>query len=60
MPNPIRISLDENDFRALLAGEIVSKQIRDNKIEILLSDIGFGEMRNAIYETMAANKEPIR
>lgn len=46
----LRISLDEADFRRLVAGQVVGKYPVAGKptCEIALADIGFGAMQAAI------------
>lgn len=49
----IRIKLDEEDFRALIAGKVVAKQ-DTHVVEIALDDIGFELMLQALRNAMAA------
>jgi hypothetical protein len=55
MTSERRIALDERDFRALVAGGEVTKQdLGGDLVVIILSDIGFGRMRDAIRDAMRA------
>ncbi len=46
----IAILLDEDDFRCLVSGGILSVKKNDNQIDICLSDIGFNRMDRAIED----------
>jgi hypothetical protein len=48
-----RVALDEATFRQLVAGQTVAAIVGDgDRIEIILSDIGFGPMLIAIGDAM--------
>ena len=51
----IRIRLEEEDFRALVAGDVVKlkDQVSGRAIESILADIGFGMMENALDDAIA-------
>jgi ribosomal protein L25 (general stress protein Ctc) len=44
----IRISLDLNQFKALVSGNIVMIEIGSKTIQITLQDIGYDQMTKAI------------
>lgn len=48
----IRISFDEDDFRKLIAGEIVESRDATTKVKILLKDIGYDRMIALLEEEM--------
>lgn len=56
----IRVALDEADFRTLVSGGVVTisagRVVRGQRVEIILSDIGFGRMQAAIDDAMKPNK----
>lgn len=44
-----RVALDEEGFRALVRGEVVRLRTADDHlVELILSDIGFGRMVDAV------------
>lgn len=45
---PCRVTLSEDDFSALVRGEVVTTNTIDGKVEIILQDIGFDRMALAI------------
>lgn len=54
MSEAIRVALNEEDFRNLVAGKVVTissgRVVRGISVEIILSDIGWGRMYAAIEE----------
>lgn len=55
----LRVRLDHADFRALVRGKVVSKQPLNTEddnciVEIILADIGYGVMEQAIYDGAAS------
>jgi hypothetical protein len=54
---PIRIVLDEEAFRALVAGAVASfPTLGDRNVEIILSDIGFDRMLIAVEDAIEARQ----
>jgi hypothetical protein len=49
--NEVRISLDAEDFKTLIAGGIVNKDV--DGVKILLKDIGYSVMYDLLYREMA-------
>jgi len=48
---PIRISIEEDEFSALAAGQVVDfKNVRGRTVEISLADIGFPRLIELIVE----------
>ena|SRR5258706_4219536 len=57
----LRISLSEENFRELVAGEIVDiSAFSDLTIKLALQDIGFKVMLRAVYDAMAAQAKKDR
>ncbi len=57
----IRITLDERDFRELVAGRIATPEQRSPDapfVEIILSDIGWPRMLRAITEAQRQQTRP--
>ena len=52
----IRVRLEEEDFRALVAGDVVKQKdiASGREIEVILADIGFGPMENALDDAIAS------
>lgn len=53
MAAPVRIVLDEARFRRLVFGGVVGADDGDQRVEIILSDIGWIPMMRAIFEAAA-------
>lgn len=53
MARPLRIVLDEAHFRRLVFGGVVGADAGDERVEIILSDIGWIPMMRAIFEAAA-------
>jgi hypothetical protein len=53
---PLRIVLDEGQFRDLVAGRVVADRRRG--VEIMLADIGFARMAQAIAEAIERRRPP--
>jgi hypothetical protein len=47
-----RVALTEEQFRALVLGEIIRLELERGWIDVALSDIGFGKMAGAVAEAM--------
>lgn len=58
----IRIRLDEEDFRRLVKGEVVEQKLADGHagaVRVILADIGFDVMAEAINDAMRADEPPM-
>jgi len=57
---PTRIALDEAAFCDLVAGKEVERaDLRGHKVQLILSDIGWDRMVDAIAEAMMASELPL-
>ncbi len=58
----IRVRLEEEDFRALVVGDVVTlkDQASGREVEIILADIGFGPMENALDDAIASSAQKSR
>lgn len=56
-----RVALDEEGFRKLVRGEVVElRTADDHRVELILSDIGFGRMVDAVNEAIIEAPAPKR
>lgn len=50
---PLRVVLDEADFRALVSGQVVATQTATGRlVQIILSDIGWDAMDRALTDAV--------
>jgi hypothetical protein len=54
----VRIVLDETQFRALVAGQVLAANVDDRRVEIILSDIGWPRMWRAVEDARRAQGAP--
>lgn len=54
---PLRVTLDESDFRRLCLGQAIPRQIVGQRIEIVLAPMLWEHMLAAITDAMAADTE---
>jgi hypothetical protein len=55
---PLRVAMNEAQFRHLVAGDIISFAVASRRIEIILSDIGSTAMLRAVLDGMQLAPPP--
>jgi hypothetical protein len=50
----LRIVINEDDFRALVIGRVASYRTGGHQVELILSDIGYRRMIDAIIDALTA------
>jgi hypothetical protein len=54
----LRVVLDERRFRRLVAGEVVSAAAGGERVELILSDIGWTAMLRAVCDAIEPPPDP--